>query len=125
MPDAARPYRLNRLAFVAWSWAILLVILVSAAPDGGAPGSRALGSAFDPATVSVTVGPQQPRVVAAAEIDEVAPPAFSGSADQVAVLEFALSGAVAGGSFAAYRPMGIADPRSLTRAHGARAPPIA
>lgn len=121
--------RLNRLGFLAWGWAMLLVIAVSAAPDGGAPGSRLVGSAFDPATASVMVGPQQPRVVLAATNDEQAPPAVpSGGAGEFATATSSAMrspAADADGSLLAHRPPGSGDPRSLTRANGARAPPKA
>lgn len=117
----------RRFGFLAWGWATLLVVLVSAAPDGGAPGSRELGSAFDPATPWVTVGPQQPREVVAAEMaDEAPPPAMAaGDAGVLFPFQLASSGGVAGSSLIALRPYAAGDPRSLNRAHGARAPPPA
>ncbi len=45
-----------------WGWAMLLVVLLSAAPTGGQPRTRHLGSAFDPATLSVVLSPKQPRL---------------------------------------------------------------
>jgi hypothetical protein len=116
----------SRLGFLVWGWATLLVVLVSAAPDGGAPGSREIGSAFDPATPSVAVGPQQPRVIEAIEAHEALPPAAAaGDAAQLLPTRLAATGSVAGNSPIALSPYTAGDPRSLNRAHGARAPPLA
>ncbi len=42
-----------------WGWALLLLVLLSAAPTGAQAGTRVVGSAFDPSTVSVTVAPNK------------------------------------------------------------------
>ena len=54
--------RTRSAGFWLWGWAMLLVVLLSAAPTGGAPRTQWLGSAFDPATTSVTTGPKRPKV---------------------------------------------------------------
>jgi hypothetical protein len=48
-----------RAAFSLWGWAMLLVIMLSAAPTGGALRTQVFGSAFDPATYSVTTAPKR------------------------------------------------------------------
>lgn len=48
-----------------WGWGLVLVVLLSAAPTGGAPRTRMVGSAFDPATVSEALNPRQPKLKAA------------------------------------------------------------
>ena len=57
-----RPHLVARSApvpFSWWGWAMLLVILLSAAPTGGALRTQVYGSAFDPATYSVTTAPKR------------------------------------------------------------------
>lgn len=49
--------RTRPAAFLLWGWALLLLVLLSAAPTSAQPCTRLVGSAFDPSTVSVTVGP--------------------------------------------------------------------
>jgi hypothetical protein len=49
----------SRAAFSLWGWATLLVIMLSAAPTGGAMRTQVFGSAFDPATYSVTTAPKR------------------------------------------------------------------
>ena len=49
----------HRAAFWLWGWAMLLVIMLSAAPTGGALRTQLFGSAFDPATYSVTTAPKR------------------------------------------------------------------
>jgi hypothetical protein len=119
--------RSSRLGFVLWGWMTLLVVLVSAAPDGGAPGSRELGSAFDPATLAVTVAPQPTREVVAAQFDDrrpPAPPVGSGIPAAMPVVLAALAHA-ATAPVPDFRPHSSGDPRALSRANAARAPPIA
>jgi hypothetical protein len=122
-----RPPRLDRSRFLAWAWAMLLVILISAAPDGGVPGSRPIGSAFDPATSAVAIGRQHSRLVAMTGADHGRRP-LPLIAGGVAA---AIIPAPAALLFAFGAPHRVADrrapgdPRSLTRAHGARAPPAA
>ena len=49
------------MPFTLWGWAMLLVIVLSAAPTSAHPRTRLIGSAFDPATVSVLIGPRKER----------------------------------------------------------------
>jgi hypothetical protein len=108
---------------------MLMVILISAAPDGAAPGSRAIGSAFDPATSSVAVGRQQARKAAPSVPDNGQParPLAGASGLDAAAPQLALasSGFAANRSPRPVPPDTPYDPRSLNRAHGARAPPAA
>lgn len=53
--------RKTQPAFWLAAWIMLLVVLLSAAPTGGQPRTRFVGSAFDPATFSVLVAPKKPR----------------------------------------------------------------
>ena len=50
-----------RLAFNLWGWATFLVVLLSAAPTGGALRTQWIGSAFDPASYSLTTGAKRFR----------------------------------------------------------------
>lgn len=122
----ARPQRLNRFRFLPWAWAMLLVILISAAPDGGAPGSRSIGSPFDPATSGVAVSRQHSRLAAMVTAGDIRPALPVMGASGVAILP-----ALASFDFAASRPFRFSHsqatvyPRSRAGAHGARAPPAA
>lgn len=51
--------RTRTMAFLLWGWALLLLVLLSAAPTAAQPVARSVGSAFDPSTVSVAVGPSK------------------------------------------------------------------
>ncbi len=108
---------------------MLLVILISAAPDGGAPGSRPIGSAFDPATSAVAVARKDPRIAAMALADDARPPPPLAGASGLAAS--VLQPTIASLDYPVSPPPRVAhsraagDPRSLTRAHGARAPPLA
>jgi hypothetical protein len=51
--------RKTQRAFLLWSWAMLLVILLSAAPTTAQPRSRIVGSAFDPSTTCVAISPNK------------------------------------------------------------------
>lgn len=51
-----------RPAFAPWAWLMLVVVLLSAAPLNGQPRTRLVGSAFDPASVSVVVRPGKARL---------------------------------------------------------------
>lgn len=55
-PDCDHP---RTTAFLLWGWALLLLVLLSAAPTAAQPVARLVGSAFDPSTMSVTVGPNR------------------------------------------------------------------
>jgi len=119
----------RRPSFLLWGWLMLLVVLMSAAPTGGQPRTRLVGSAFDPATMSVALNAKQPKAKTAvrtlAKRDQ--PDDLTGG-----------SNAVIGPSTVHESPVADASPtvatrwaqsdfireaRSLTRAHGARAPP--
>lgn len=105
---------------------MVVVVLISAAPDGAAPGSRPIGSAFDPATSAVAIGRQHSRIVAMALADDTRLPLPLAAASGLGA---AILPALAAFDFAASPPLRVAhsraagDPRSLTRAHGPRAPP--
>ena len=108
---------------------MVVVILISAAPSGAAPGSRSIGSAFDPTTSEVAVSRQNRRVVVATAVPVDARPALplAGASGLGVAVSFTLASV----DFVVSRPLRVTDwratghPRSLTRAHGARAPPTA
>ena len=72
--DFALPlaHRMRRLtAFAVLGWAMLLVVVLSAAPSGAEPRMRLIGSAFDPSSVSVALNrrpanPVKARLIQAA-----------------------------------------------------------
>ena len=117
------------LAFWLSGWAILLVVLLSAAPTGSQLRTRLVGSAFDPATVSVVVNPKQPRLrTTAAKPNKANPPDVVH--DSLAPVGIIQAGSESERWLSAaprftVQLASISDPRSLTRAHGARAPPAA
>lgn len=51
--------RTGNTAFLLWGWALLLLVLLSAAPTAAQPAPRLVGSAFDPTTASVTIAPSK------------------------------------------------------------------
>ncbi|WP_347303522.1 hypothetical protein V5740_02535 [Croceibacterium sp. TMG7-5b_MA50] len=57
----------RRILPALWGWAILLVVLLSATPSGAQTSPRIVGSAFDPATLSVTIRPQERDEIVRAE----------------------------------------------------------
>ena len=77
-----------RVPHTLWGWAMLLIVLLSAAPTGGALRTQAFGSAFDPATYSVTTGPR--RAPAPAELRQL-----KGTPDDTRSLEYVLPVAAA------------------------------
>jgi hypothetical protein len=117
-------------AFLLWGWAMLLVVLLSAAPTGGPPRTRLLGSAFDPATITVVLSPKQPRYDAStssAHRRKLPEKIGGGSAHIVRV-----AGWHAPAPLAQARPFRLdmrsqprAGQRGFTRAHAPRAPPLA
>jgi hypothetical protein len=118
---------LDRFRFLAWTWAMLLVIAVSAAPDGAAPGSRPIGSAFDPATSAVAIGRKHARMAVMTQVEAPRPPLPHAAAGGVAAAilpALAFPDMGASPSLRAADLLVVNDPRSRTRAHGARAPPI-
>lgn len=114
----------RRVPFLLWGWAMLVVVLLSASPTGAAPRSRLVGSAFDPATVSVALNPKQPKAVdkltagERPDPDSGAPPVLAAS-----VVHVPAAAAIAVRSAHAAGLASLADPRALVRAHGPRAPP--
>ena len=54
------------LSLLLWGWLMLAVVLLSAMPASGAPRTRWIGSAFDPATISVALSPRIPKAQASA-----------------------------------------------------------
>ena len=119
--------RMRRIPLVAWGWAMLLVVLLSAAPTGAAPRTAVVGSAFDPATVSVVLSPKPSKLSFASAVQQQKRDARpSGSVQAIPALERAASAppvALAAGRRA---PDG-SDParlyHSFSRAHAPRAPP--
>jgi len=117
-------------AFLLWGWAMLLVVLLSAAPTGGQPRTRLLGSAFDPATVSVVLSPKQSRLedTASSLHRRRLPDRMGGGSAHIANLApWAASSLLAqpdGWRFDDRDPA-ITGRRSLTKAHGPRGPPLA
>ena len=89
--------RSRSLRFLLWGWAMLLVVLLSAAPTGAQPRTRYVGSAFDPASVSVGLSPKKLRLAASAsaserrkdtdEVADLAPPGFASEPLVVAAAE--------------------------------------
>lgn len=115
--------------FFLWGWLMLAVVLLSAAPTGGQPRTRSVGSAFDPASLSVVVRPGKSRTVAvAAPLDKrKAPDTQSGSAPAVSIP--ALAHAPAAPTWQGAWPQSVApavpERRISWPAHGPRAPPAA
>jgi len=72
--------RNRRWPLLAWGWGILLVVLLSATPTGGAPRTMPIGSAFDPASMAVTLGPSRSSVRTASQ---TAPRTGDGAANTV------------------------------------------
>lgn len=121
----------RRSPFPLWGWAMLLVVLFCAAPTGGQPGTRVVGSAFDPATNAVALNVKQPKiggVATARKSPRWNPPAkLPVGADAAAPVAPAPPAA----AFAeTVRPAPVRAPvrtaaleRRLTRPLGTRAPP--
>jgi hypothetical protein len=109
---------------------MLLVVLLSAAPTGGQPGTRLVGSAFDPATVSVVVSPKKPRFASSTTsllkkkpADDVAGEASTATG----LLRISSAPQFALASRPRFSPSQDVTPgaRSSLKAHGPRAPPPA
>lgn len=123
-----RRARRHPAAFLLWGWAMLLVVLLSAAPTEGPPRSRLLGSAFDPASVSVVLSPKQLRLNASSSsLNKRKPDETMGGQPLIAdaarwqapeLLPAAGSPAIDGTGPAT-------SALSFTRANGPRAPPLA
>lgn len=116
----------SKSLFAIWGWAMLFIVALSAMPNGGQPRTRLIGSAFDPTTTSVALSPKPVKAkrsmpqATGRDLPGTLPaalPAMPGAV--LASLPFLLPRHA--GVFAA--PDSRDRPRSLTRAHGARAPP--
>jgi len=124
--------RRSPAAFMLWGWAMLLVVLLSAAPGGGQPRTLLLGSAFDPATVSVVLNPKKPRFSSSASAvhKKRLPQTVGGGASHGAV-DANLAFVPAAAPLPEVEPprSDVADlpsrKRVLARAHAPRAPPLA
>jgi hypothetical protein len=116
-----------RRGFALWVVAMLVVVLLSALPSGGQARSRLVGSAFDPTTVSVALSPKQPKAKASLESSYRQRLPDTTSGEPAPLYPASVSAAAPGGQ--AETGPGLsgrsitAVPRSLTRAHGPRAPP--
>jgi hypothetical protein len=116
-----------RYGFLVWGWAMLLVILLSAAPTGAQSRTRLVGSAFDLATTSVVVSPKRPKAAISVKRtdDGNGPETPVGITAWIGVWGhgFILSPAAEDLLPLLAREQGIGAPRPYTRAHGPRAPP--
>jgi len=124
-PHAARRHR---VPFLIWGWAMLLVVLMSAAPTGAQARVRLVGSALDPASVSVALSPKQPKAKETASKapsrglpDEASPPPLAIESEALAPPP--LADAALGGSVPGERPP-VLHPALSQRSNGARAPPL-
>ena len=107
---------------------MLVVVLLSAAPTGGAPRTQLIGSAFDPATLSVALSPKQPKAKAALQAaGDRLPDERHGPPAALAVVAVALpvNFLPADDALRAEPPAFAVHARALVRAHGPRAPPTA
>lgn len=107
---------------------MLLVVLLSAAPTGGQPRTRLVGSAFDPATTSVVVSPKRPKVDASVEktegdkrLDLIASTGFWPAASRD--VHFPIAPASAGRAIFPPVDSVAAGLNPLARSQAARAPP--
>lgn len=114
-------------AFLFWAWAMLVVVLLSATPTSAQPRTRLVGSAFDPASVSVLVSPRKPKpdqgIRKSAESD---PTGVACGDSSEAAVRLPLLMAVASFKQAVAPPLEEGAPRRWpVRAYAARAPPLA
>ena len=128
--NLSRPESGNRRAFAPWAWLMLVVVLLSAAPINGQPRTRLVGSAFDPASVSVVVRPGKTRLHSPAAWLEKrkTPDSERGAAPLFAIVEsfdFATRPSPAAGARPEALPPKRFVPRPSWRAHLSRAPPSA
>lgn len=117
-----------RVPFQVWGWTTLLVVLLSATPSGSQVLSRLVGSAFDPAAVSVALGPKQPKSKVFAKASVGRPPDALDDAPPTGAAPAILPVEAGRGSvervpadeplppFRGYAGLSV-------KAHGARAPP--
>lgn len=125
-----RKGRKSQPAFWLVAWATLLVVLLSAAPTGGQPRTRFVGSAFDPATVSVVVTPKKHRSAssAASLLKRKRPDDVAGEAPTIVSLpRRPAASPLALADRLRFSPFPDATSRrhSFPKAHGPRAPPTA
>lgn len=119
----------NRPAFAPWAWLMLVVVLLSAAPINGQPRTRLVGSAFDPASVSVVVRPgKTPLHSPSASLEKrKAPDAEPDGMPLFAIVE-RLDLAARPSPAVEARPDALPptpfEPRRSWRAHQSRAPPV-
>ena len=125
-----RPDDMKQRTLSLWGWFMVVVVLLSAAPTGGQPRTRLVGSAFDPASISVAVRPSQTRLTLPSQVfDKRKTP----DADHGGMLVFAIVESFDAGPRASSAdkrrtgglPTAPAADRLLWRAHGPRAPPAA
>ena len=122
--------RPNR-SFVLWCWAMLLVVLMSAAPTSTQVRTRLVGSAFDPASISVARSPKPTKAKAATSVrGSGLPDELQGDPPLVARVGVELDPALLAAPLrGASKPVPAAASLAYSshspRAHGARAPPIA
>jgi hypothetical protein len=117
-------------AYALWAWTMLLVVLLSASPTGGQPGTRMVGSAFDPATSSVVINPKSPKLILSLKgtgRDKPSVPNVSASSTLAIIIrevELPLA-SMSVGRTAFAGSLHAAVPGALARSHPARAPPSA
>ena len=115
--------------FLLSGWAILLVVLMSATPAGEQIRLRAVGSAFDPATAAVALGPKKQKVearqVASSRADrEVDGPDFAPLRAILPPVELLRPADLAGQQTFARVGFVAAPVKPLARPQSARAPPL-
>lgn len=118
--------RNGKTSFWLSGWAMLLVVLLSAAPTGGPPKTRLVGSAFDSATVWVALGAKKPRpgVPAASIQKRKLPQSVASSIAEVPLITSAIElPGTSGLSLFATPRQAISTPRAFAKAHPTRAPP--
>ena len=132
MTGAARPSleRTRLRAFPLWARLMLLVVLLSAAPTSAQPRTRLVGSAFDPASVSVVVRPKNSRVVSTAVSQDKSklPDDHGGSVlalSMLAVPGVVMQLAPCAAAPVESAPAAVVRPRVLCKANPPRAPPAA
>ncbi len=117
----------GNMPFVLWGWAMLVVVVLSATPTSAHPRSRLIGSAFDPATVSVVVSPRKARPdewTRKPPEDDPAGAAFDNQPDASLARPIPLAASV--GARADAVPSRVASPprRPAVRAHAPTEPPL-
>lgn len=117
----------SRVSFALWGWVMLLVIMLSAAPTGGAPRTQLFGSAFDPATHSVTTAPKRQSLLAELQTEDTGDPDDAPTLDYPQPVETLALPAKAGEPTQANRTGRISAPGAVPPViadnRAARAPP--